>query len=190
MLRQILLEGHGREPHQIGKAASSPFYRIGSGAIHPAGNTDAIATPIRDLRRAAGLSQERLAAPADTSTAQIARLENGQRKLTREWAERLAGPLNTTWQVVIGASAPGFAESSAMNIAEAAPSEWHRLPEVSAALSAMLADIGVPLGPARLTALAQKTLRDISALDRRLPFEDRLELAVSEVRSRQLNILE
>jgi len=91
---------------------------------------------------------------------------------------------------VIGANAPGFAEPAAHTAAEAAPSEWHRLPEVSAALSAMLADIGVPLGPARLTALAQKTLRDISALDRRLPFADRLELAVSEVRSRQLNIME
>lgn len=190
MLREILLERHAAEHHQIGKVASSPFYRSGSGIHCQIGNTAAMANPIRTLRHAAGLSQERLATLAETSTAQIARLENGQRKLTREWAERLAGPLNTTWQVVIGATGGGLSESVPAFAAPAPPSEWERLPEVSAALAAMLAQIGVPLAPQRLTALAQKTLRDISALGRALPFEERLAIAVSEVRSKQLEILE
>lgn len=45
---------------------------------------------LRDERKAAGLTQKQLADCADTSQAQIVRLEKSERKLTKEWAERLA----------------------------------------------------------------------------------------------------
>ncbi|WP_192843847.1 XRE family transcriptional regulator [Aureimonas sp. D3] len=51
---------------------------------------------LRDLRKAAGLHQAELADLAGTSQAQIGRLEKGERKLTIEWAERIAPHLNTT----------------------------------------------------------------------------------------------
>lgn len=51
---------------------------------------------LRLLREKAGLTQAQLAEQAGTSQPQIRRLENGERELTRAWAERLAGPLHTT----------------------------------------------------------------------------------------------
>jgi len=49
---------------------------------------------LRDRREALGISQAALAKLADTTAPQIHRLENGQRKLTRQWAERLAPHLH------------------------------------------------------------------------------------------------
>lgn len=45
---------------------------------------------LRAFREAKGLSQNELASFAGTSQPQINRLESGQRKLSKEWAERLA----------------------------------------------------------------------------------------------------
>lgn len=53
---------------------------------------------LKELRKAAGLSQEALADAAGTTAAQISRLENGQREITfgraDTWAERLARVLD------------------------------------------------------------------------------------------------
>jgi len=45
---------------------------------------------LKEIREKKGLSQAKLAQLAGTSQPQIKRLEDGERKLTREWAERLA----------------------------------------------------------------------------------------------------
>ena len=50
-------------------------------------------TQIKKYRELAGLTQKDLAARVNTSQPQIMRLERGERKLTREWAERLAPAL-------------------------------------------------------------------------------------------------
>jgi len=50
--------------------------------------------PLRELRERAKLSQAALAEKAGTSQPQIRRLESSQRKLTKEWAERLAPHLH------------------------------------------------------------------------------------------------
>lgn len=51
---------------------------------------------LRALRESRQLSQARLAELAGTSQPQIRRLESGQRKLTKEWAERLAPHLQVS----------------------------------------------------------------------------------------------
>jgi transcriptional regulator with XRE-family HTH domain len=56
---------------------------------------------LRDLRTKRGLSQAALAELAGTSQPQIKRLEDGVRKLTKEWAERLAPHLSTTAQALL-----------------------------------------------------------------------------------------
>jgi transcriptional regulator with XRE-family HTH domain len=53
-------------------------------------------TWLRSLRTKNNLSQAQLAEMAGTSQPQIKRLEDGERKLTKEWAERLAPHLNVT----------------------------------------------------------------------------------------------
>lgn len=50
---------------------------------------------LRELRTELGLSQQALAERVGTSQPQIKRLEDGTRKLTKEWAERLAPALQT-----------------------------------------------------------------------------------------------
>ncbi len=51
-----------------------------------------------EIRKKVGLSQQKLADLADTNYVQISRLENGGRKLSVEWAERLAPHLNVKAQ--------------------------------------------------------------------------------------------
>lgn len=51
---------------------------------------------MKSRRQGLKLTQAQLAAKADTSQPQIARLENDERELTRAWAERLAPALKTS----------------------------------------------------------------------------------------------
>lgn len=57
---------------------------------------------MRELRQAAGLSQEKLAELAGTSQPQINKLETGQRKMTVDWAVKLARPLGVEPTVLLG----------------------------------------------------------------------------------------
>ena len=59
-------------------------------------NSFAPMSKLRELRVEKGLSQQALADRVGTSQPQIKRLEDGARKLTKEWAERLAPALHTT----------------------------------------------------------------------------------------------
>ncbi|WP_148219298.1 XRE family transcriptional regulator [Azospirillum sp. B510] len=63
-------------------------------------------TTMRELRQAAGLSQEKLADLAGTSQPQINKLETGQRKMTVDWAVKLAGPLGIEPAVLLGLDVP------------------------------------------------------------------------------------
>lgn len=56
---------------------------------------------IKEFREQKGWSQVDLAKAVGTSQAQIARLEHNKRELTKIWAERLAGPLDTTSMVLL-----------------------------------------------------------------------------------------
>ena len=58
-------------------------------------------TPLRTLREQANLTQAELARLAHTTAPQIHRLENGQRKLTREWAERLSPHLRVAAEQIL-----------------------------------------------------------------------------------------
>jgi phage repressor protein C with HTH and peptisase S24 domain len=60
---------------------------------------------LRALRQAAGLSQERLADLAGTSQPQINKLETGQRKMTVDWAVKLARPLGVEPTSLLGLDA-------------------------------------------------------------------------------------
>lgn len=60
---------------------------------------------MRELRQAAGLSQEKLAELAGTSQPQINKLETGQRKMTVDWAVKLARPLGVEPTVLLGLDA-------------------------------------------------------------------------------------
>ena len=53
------------------------------------------------FRKSRGLTQEELAEAVGTTQAQIMRLETGKRKLTVEWANRLAVPLFCTTQELL-----------------------------------------------------------------------------------------
>lgn len=63
-------------------------------------------TTMRELRQAAGLSQEKLAELAGTSQPQINKLETGQRKMTVDWAVKLARPLGVEPALLLGLDMP------------------------------------------------------------------------------------
>ncbi|PWC53058.1 transcriptional regulator [Azospirillum sp. TSH7] len=63
-------------------------------------------TTMRELRQAAGLSQEKLAELAGTSQPQINKLETGQRKMTVDWAVKLARPLGVEPALLLGLDVP------------------------------------------------------------------------------------
>lgn len=56
---------------------------------------------LKEQRLARGFSGPQLAKLADTTPQQIDRLERGQRKLTREWAERIAPHLKVSAERLI-----------------------------------------------------------------------------------------
>jgi phage repressor protein C with HTH and peptisase S24 domain len=58
---------------------------------------------IKELRRARGLTLQKLAKKAGTTNQQISRLERGERRLTTDWMERLAGALGCSPVSLIGA---------------------------------------------------------------------------------------
>lgn len=79
---------------------------------------------LRALRQAAGLSQEKLAELAGTSQPQINKLETGQRKMTVDWAVKLAAPLGVEPTLLLGlepAAAPASGPLPAQRAAGRAP---------------------------------------------------------------------
>lgn len=65
-------------------------------------NTHESKTPLYHLRKAKGLTQKQVADAVGTVPTQIAKLENGTRKLAPEWIERLAKALNCTKAELLG----------------------------------------------------------------------------------------
>lgn len=55
-----------------------------------------------ELMRSGRWTDPALGSEVGTTKQQIFKLRTGKRKLTREWAERLAGPLGVTWPEVMG----------------------------------------------------------------------------------------
>lgn len=70
-------------------------------------------TTMRELRQAAGLSQEKLAELAGTSQPQINKLETGQRKMTVDWAVKLARPLGVEPALLLGLDMPAVPPAAA-----------------------------------------------------------------------------
>lgn len=69
-------------------------------------------TKLAELRAAAGLSLEDVATRAKTTRQQIHKLERGERRMTAEWAQRLAPIFGADWQDLLGlpVERKGFAD--------------------------------------------------------------------------------
>ncbi|MEM1045676.1 MAG: helix-turn-helix transcriptional regulator [Pseudomonadota bacterium] len=84
-----------------------------------------MASALKKQRLARGLTQSELARLVGTSQAQIFRLENAERKLTVEWAERLAPALSASVETLLFGD--GRPRSSATPNAKTIPAEAHRV---------------------------------------------------------------
>ncbi|CAO3414258.1 XRE family transcriptional regulator [Azospirillum endophyticum] len=114
-------------------------------------------TTMRELRQAAGLSQEKLAELAGTSQPQINKLETGQRKMTVDWAVKLAGPLGVEPTVLLGLDAPTVpaaagrparpALSPLLRTAPAAPAQAAPMPVRAAARGGVDQEMFLEDGP-------------------------------------------
>lgn len=81
---------------------------------------------LKDLRKAKGLTQAHLADKIGASQSDIARLENGSRRLTADWIRRIAAALEVQpAEILDGGKAPAGdgADGSAMEDDPAAPGE-------------------------------------------------------------------
>lgn len=90
---------------------------------------------LRKARENAGLSQERLAELAGTSQPQINKLEHGQRKLTLDWAVRLAPHLGIHPDALLSGTsyaAPPLASNMAATRAPTAAPAYAQMPVRSA----------------------------------------------------------
>lgn len=74
--------------------------------------SEAVALRVKHLRQVRGLSQTKLAALAQTNKLQIHRLENGHRRFTEDWVERIALALGITPQELVGPDHPSTAGKS------------------------------------------------------------------------------
>ncbi|MEM6462791.1 MAG: S24 family peptidase [Pseudomonadota bacterium] len=116
------------------------------------------ALPIRDLRESRGMTQARLAQLTATSQPQIRRLEAGERRLTKDWAERLAPHLGVSaLELMFGEDA--YDPPSPVGLPGA---KRNADPPVAAALSPEMQDnasgsmTSVPPTNARLGAVVQE----------------------------------
>lgn len=129
----------GRELHITGiitklvkdQAKSSPLWRMANLVeIRNDLPMSSGGSALRSARLALKLSMPKLGKLAKTSGQQIDRLEKGQRKLTREWAERLAPHLNITPESLVFADRQGADASTASietQLRELTPAEHEAL---------------------------------------------------------------
>lgn len=82
-----------------------------------------MASALKKRRLERGLTQSELARMVGTSQAQIFRLENAERKLTVEWAERLAPALSATVETLLFGD--NQSRGAAPHNAKAIPAEAH-----------------------------------------------------------------
>ncbi len=134
---------------------------------------------LKEFRERAGFTQEQLAESMGCGLQHISSMERGKRTLSKKWALRAAPVLGTSWAVLMEEPSPaGLAEAQPLLDGPRPPNEYNRLPEIAEALAAKLAEDNIVLGPRRITHHAQEALRQATAMDRRLPFEERARLAV------------
>lgn len=94
---------------------------------------------IKDLRDILGLSQQALADRAGISQPQVQRLEKSKRKLTKEWATKLAPHLHTTPEFLIfGSEGDGSWQSLLRRSIKVALDQGVMLAEINEELGALL----------------------------------------------------
>jgi transcriptional regulator with XRE-family HTH domain len=71
---------------------------------------------IRTIREKKGLSQHQLAELADTTSAQISRLESGRRRLDMDWIEKLAQAMDVTTAQIMGLAPLDFIDDIQMDV--------------------------------------------------------------------------
>lgn len=146
-----------------------------------------MASALKDIRVAAGLSQEAVADRLNTSVSQISRLERGHRKLTTEWAKRLAPLFGVSWWELLGVPPSGLSDSStSLSPPPLGPSQAEadeRFALIAEAVHALLTERSLPADPRSVARLARRVERDIANLGTILPFQENLEMVLSEVAS-------
>lgn len=149
---------------------------------------------LREFREAAGLSQSALADRVNTGFQQISKLERADRKMTKQWAERLAPHLGTTWWELLGAPPTGLADAGSSlapppgpvtipPVTEIVPEEEDGFDTLLAAAEAMLTEEGAPMSQREFALLARQLWREVEDLGADVPLPDRITKIIARRRT-------
>lgn len=148
---------------------------------------------LRDFRDAAGLTLAALADRVGTTVSQISRLEKGERKLTKQWAERLAPHLGTTWWSLLGAPASGVAEPAAAFATPGQPTsppvtditieEDDGYDALLVAVEALARDEGAALTRREFAHLVRTMWQEVTDEGDQLPLADRIHTVIERRRT-------
>ena len=139
---------------------------------------------LRERMKERGITAKRLSLAAGRGETYVRDLLQGRtHNPTIEGLQRLAEALDCTVAELTGEAISGFGEAAPAPFVTIQQDEADRFAEVSAAVEDLLREETMPHDRRTVTRLALEVWRDIQVLGRLLPFEARMELALSERRS-------
>jgi transcriptional regulator with XRE-family HTH domain len=139
---------------------------------------------LRERMRARGITAKRLSIAAGRGETYVRDLMQGRtQNPTIDGLRRLAEVLGCTVAELTGEAGSGFSETVPAPFVSIQQDETERFAEVNARVEEMLREEQMPHDRRTITRLALEVWRDIQAAGPLLPFDDRMEQALSVRRS-------
>lgn len=151
---------------------------------NPHMDLDRLKAQLRERMKARGITAKRLSLAAGRGETYVRDLlQSRSHNPTIEGLQRLADVLGCTVAQLTGEAGSGFGEGAPPPFVSIEQDEADRFADVNARVEDMLRQEHMPHDPRTVSRLALEVWRDIQSIGRILPFEDRLEQALSARRS-------
>lgn len=147
-------------------------------------NLDRLRAQLRERLKARGMTAKRLSIAAGRGETYVRDLLQGRtHNPTIDGLRRLAEVLGCSVAELTGEAAAGFSEGGQAPFVSIQHDETERFAEVNARVEELLREEQMPHDQRTVARLALEVWRDIQAMGPLLPFEDRMEQALSVRRS-------
>lgn len=147
-------------------------------------NLDYLRAQLRERMKARGINAKRLSLAAGRGMTYVRDLLQGRtQNPTLEGLQRLAEELGCTVAELTGEARSGFSEAPQVAFVAIQMDETERFADLNARLEDMLREEHMPHDRRTVARLALEVWREIQAAGRALPFDERMEMAISARRS-------